>query len=68
MTKRDDILERVRADKDLLSANGITNEELEFLGKVDMFGTLKSVGDIPFIFELSRQPVAGRAAVLSRHF
>ena len=54
MTKRDDILERVRADKDLLSANGITNEELEFLGKVDMFGTLKSVSDILFILELSR--------------
>ncbi|MFI5352101.1 MAG: hypothetical protein ACHQZS_03985 [Candidatus Binatales bacterium] len=54
MSKRDDILERVRADKDLLSANGITNEELEFLGKVDMFGTLKSVSDILFILELSR--------------
>ncbi len=54
MTKRDDILERVRSDKNLLSANGITNEELEFLGKVDMFGTLKSVSDILFILELSR--------------
>ncbi len=54
MTKREDILERVRADKDLLSAHGITNEELEFLGKVDMFGTLKSVSDILFILELSR--------------
>ena len=54
MTKREDILERVRSDKDLLSANGITNEELEFLGKVDMFGTLKSVSDALFILELSR--------------
>ncbi len=54
MTKRDDILDRIRADKELLSAHGISDEELEFLGKVDMFGTLKSVSDILFILELSR--------------
>ncbi len=54
MNKREDILGRVRTDRALLSAHGITDEELEFLGKVDMFGTLKSVSDILFILELSR--------------
>jgi hypothetical protein len=54
MDKREDILERIRADQELLSSHAITEEELDFLGKVDMFGTLKSVSDILFILELSR--------------
>jgi hypothetical protein len=54
MDKREDILERIRADQELLSSHAITEAELDFLGKVDMFGTLKSVSDILFILELSR--------------
>ncbi len=54
MRKARPILERVRNDEKLLAAHGITKEELEFLGSVDMFGTLKTVGDVLFILELSR--------------
>ena len=54
MGTRKDLLERVRKDKKLLSSHRITEEELDFVGKVDMFGTLKSVEDILFILELSR--------------
>ncbi len=50
------VLERLRADKKLLLANRITEEELNFLETVGLFGTLKSVSDILFILKNIRDP------------
>jgi hypothetical protein len=51
MASPKNILEKFRKDKKLLAANGVTEEELKFLSKVDMFGSLKSTGDILFILK-----------------
>jgi hypothetical protein len=38
-----------RNNKELLAKHGVTDEELDFLEKVEMFGSLKSVSDVLFI-------------------
>ena len=43
------IWKRFRGNKELLAAHGVTKEELDFLEKVEMFGSLKSVSDILLI-------------------
>ncbi len=45
------ILEQVRGDRKILAAHRITEDELNFLAKVDMFGSLKSVTDVLFILD-----------------
>jgi len=47
--QRNGILEQLRSDDKLMAAHRITEEELNFLAKVDMFGSLTSVTDILFI-------------------
>jgi len=49
--QRNGILEQLRSDDKLMTAHHITDEELKFLAKVDMFGSLKSVTDILFILK-----------------
>lgn len=49
MSNQKKILDRIRKDKKLQSAHRITAEELDFLDKVEMFGSLKSVDDILLI-------------------
>ncbi len=49
--QRNGILEQLRSDDKLMAAHRITDEELKFLAKVDMFGSLTSVTDILFILK-----------------
>ncbi len=46
---RNDIWERFRNDKELLAKHKLTEQELEFLETVALFGSLESVRDIIFI-------------------
>jgi hypothetical protein len=48
---RSDVWERFRNDKDLLAKYHVTEQELEFLETVALFGSLASVRDILFILE-----------------
>jgi len=49
--QRNGILEQLRSDDKLMAAHRITAEELNFLAKVDMFGSLTSVTDVLFILK-----------------
>ena len=49
--QRNGILEQLRSDDKLMAAHSITAEELNFLAKVDMFGSLTSVTDVLFILK-----------------
>ena len=51
MEQRNGILEQLRSDDKLMAAHRITDAELNFLAKVDMFGSLTSVTDILFILK-----------------
>jgi hypothetical protein len=55
MGKKKGILELVRNDPELLAAHAITPEELDMVGRIELFGTLKSVEDLLFVLELSRR-------------
>ncbi len=49
--QRNGILEQLRSDDKLMAAHRITSDELNFLAKVDMFGSLTSVTDVLFILK-----------------
>jgi hypothetical protein len=48
---RSDVWERFRNDKELLASHHVTEQELEFLETVALFGSLASVRDILFILD-----------------
>lgn len=50
-TNRKELLERFSGDEELLAKHGVTEEELELLKTVSLFGNLSSARDIAFILE-----------------
>ena len=48
-------IDRLRENPKLLAANGVTEEEMGFLSKVDMFGSLKSPQDLLFVLKNIRE-------------
>jgi len=50
-SSENNIWRRFRNNKELLATHGVTDEELDFLEKVEMFGSLKSVSDILLILK-----------------
>ena len=60
MRKPKDILDRVRKDEKLLAKLGVTKGELDFLGQVELFGSLKSVDDVLFILKNIRGTKSSR--------
>ena len=46
-----ELLERFGGDEDLLAKHGVTQEELELLKTVSLFGNLSSARDIAFILK-----------------
>ena len=50
-TKRKELLERFGGDAELLARHGVTEEELELLKTVSLFGNLSNARDIVFILK-----------------
>jgi hypothetical protein len=50
-TSSSDLLERFRGDEELLSRHRVTEEELELLKTVSLFGNLSSARDLAFILK-----------------
>ena len=48
---RNGLLDRVGGDTELLAKHGVTEEELELLKTVSLFGNLTSARDIAFILK-----------------
>jgi hypothetical protein len=46
-----DLLDRFSGDEELLAKHGVTEEELELLKTVSLFGNLSSARDIAFILK-----------------
>jgi len=53
--KTKDLLERFGGDEELLAKHGVTEEELELLKTVSLFGNLTSARDIAFILKNIRE-------------
>ncbi len=51
-----ELLERFGNDAELLARHGVTEEELELLKTVSLFGNLSSARDIAFILKNIRGP------------
>jgi hypothetical protein len=49
------LLERFSGDEELLAKHGVTEEELELLKTVSLFGNLSSARDIAFILKNIRE-------------
>jgi hypothetical protein len=58
--KAKDLLERFGGDAELLARHGVTEEELELLKTVSLFGNLSSARDIAFILKNIRGTKASR--------
>jgi hypothetical protein len=54
-SREDSAWKRFCADRKLLAAHGVTDAELEFLEKVELFGSIKSVDDILLILRNIRR-------------
>jgi hypothetical protein len=50
-TNSKELLERFGGDEELLARHGVTEEELELLKTVSLFGNLSSARDIAFILK-----------------
>ena len=50
-TNKKELLERFSGDEELLARHGVTEEELELLKTVSLFGNLSSARDIAFILK-----------------
>jgi hypothetical protein len=50
-TNRKALLDRFSGDEELLARHGVTEEELELLKTVSLFGNLSSARDIAFILK-----------------
>jgi len=50
-TNRKELIERLGGDEELLARYGVTEEELELLKTVSLFGNLSSTRDIAFILK-----------------
>ncbi len=48
---RNEVLDRLGGDAELLAKHGVTEEELELLKTVSLFGNLTSARDIAFILK-----------------
>lgn len=48
---RGDIWERFRTDEELLARHAVTEDELQLLEGIALFGSLKSVRDILFVLK-----------------
>jgi len=46
-----ELLERFSGDEEMLSKHGVTEEELELLKTVSLFGNLSSARDVAFILK-----------------
>ncbi len=55
-----DTWERFLSDKALLESYGVTEQELQFLSSVSLFGKLKSVDDVLFILANVRAASKGK--------
>jgi hypothetical protein len=55
-----DLLERFNGDEELLAKHGVTEEELELLKTVSLFGNLSSARDIAFILKNIRETKPAR--------
>jgi len=58
--KTRDLLERFKGDEELLAKHGVTEEELELLKTVSLFGNLTSARDIAFILKNIRETKPAR--------
>jgi hypothetical protein len=50
-TTKKELLDRFSGDEELLAKHGVTEEELELLKTVSLFGNLSSARDIAFILK-----------------
>ena len=50
-TNRKELLDRFSGDEELLARHGVTEEELELLKTVSLFGNLSNARDIAFILK-----------------
>jgi hypothetical protein len=58
-SNRNELLERFGVHREFLAAHGVTEEELELLKTVSLFGNLSSARDIAFILKNIRGTKAG---------
>jgi hypothetical protein len=58
--KSRELLDRFSGDEELLAKHGVTEEELELLKTVSLFGNLSSARDIAFILKNIRETKPAR--------